>query len=63
MSLFNDGSCDFPSMSDYQRRELIPEAERCTSCEGLGTIRWRHSMTGQGDYRNCFICLGSGRKP
>ncbi len=54
-----------PRMEDYKRAALIPEAERCTHCEGLGTARVRHSDFGpdQGkDWQECFTCEGTGRK-
>jgi hypothetical protein len=55
-----------PEMEDYERRARIPEDQWCTGCEGLGSWRVQHSDFGptQGkDYRRCFLCQGTGRKP
>lgn len=61
MSLFDDGVRDMPGIGAYRRAEKIPEKDQCTSCEGLGTVRFQHSMTGR-DWRTCFSCHGTGRK-
>lgn len=62
MSLFDDGMRNMPEIGAYERRSLIPEEDWCKSCEGLGTVRWRHSMPGHKDWRICFGCHGSGKK-
>jgi hypothetical protein len=61
MSLFDTGERDFPEIQDFEKQAKIPEEERCESCEGLGVVRWRHSMNGP-DYKICFGCHGSGSK-
>lgn len=51
-----------PELSAYKKQASIKEEERCTSCQGLGTQRVRHSMTGV-DWRTCHACHGSGIEP
>lgn len=61
MSLRDSGYKPAPGFEAYTYRESIPENERCTSCDGMGTRRTRNSMTGI-DWETCRTCSGSGRK-
>jgi hypothetical protein len=63
MSLFDSGICNMPGLGYYTYREKIPEKERCTLCDGMGIVRWKYSTDGEGDWRKCFTCGGSGREP
>lgn len=53
----------WPTDDDYRRQGLIPDDERCTSCKGLGLVRYRFSSPGHADhdYQVCPKCNGSGR--
>jgi excinuclease UvrABC ATPase subunit len=51
-----------PEPQDYTKMFSIPLEERCDACEGMGLVRWRHSMNGL-DWMKCWICHGSGRAP
>ena len=63
MSICDSGYRGFPTMAAFKSQAAIPEEERCTSCMGLGTIRWRYSVKGGGlDWKECWRCRGTGRK-
>jgi len=51
-----------PEPYDYTRMFAIPLEERCDACEGLGKVRFRHSMYGN-DWMKCWFCQGTGVAP
>jgi hypothetical protein len=70
MTLWGGMEMYAPGIEDYKRREKIPEDERCENCDGLGSVRFRHSgcfgnsdPRGSKDWHSCWACDGTGRKP
>lgn len=44
-----------------QKQSEIPVEERCSACNGLGWVCWKHSYPSN-QYCECLLCKGTGRK-